>query len=357
MAALLALPLLLGALGPAAGQAGALEGVGSRARAQIALMMAAKAARTPAQRKIDSQVLLAIDGARAQPRLPQLAGLARPAPDDAGRLTVDIDLVDGVALAPVLVALRAARAQVLFASARFKSIRARIGTAELEGIAALPAVRFIDNERQAATNKVNTSEGDVAHRADAVRATLGYTGAGQKICALSNGVDTLASRQATGDLPAAVQVLPGQAGNGAEGTAMLEIIHDLAPEAQLGFASTLGGEAAFAQNILDLADPAKGDCTILVDDTDYFSESPFQDSIVAQAVISVTAAGRVYVSAAANSGNLDAGTSGTWEGDFSAPGGLSDPLIPDHVLHEFTPGVPANVATSPAQVVFMHWAE
>ena len=357
VAALLALPLLLGASSPAAGQAGALDGVGTRARAQIALMMAAKAARTPAQRKIDSQVLLAIDGARPQPRLQQLAALARPEPDGAGRLTVDIDLVDGEALAPVLAALRAAHAQVLFSSARFKSIRARIGTAQLEGIAALPNVRFIDNERRAATNKVNTSEGDVAHRADAVRATLGYTGAGQKICALSNGVETLPARQASGDLPAAVHVLPGQAGSGTEGTAMLEIMHDLAPEAQLGFATALGGEAAFAQNILDLADPAKGGCTILVDDIDYFSESPFQDGIVAQAVITVTAAGRVYVTAAANSGNFDSGTSGTWEGDFSAPGGLSDPLILDHVLHEFTPGAPANVATSPAQRVFMHWAE
>ena len=353
----LGLSVLPGVLAAAAGQAGALDGVGPRARTQIALMLAAKAARTPAQRKIDSKVLLAIDGARAQPRLHALAALARPAPDGAGRLTVDIDLVDGEALAPVLAALRAARAQVLFASARFKSIRARIGVAQLEGIAALPQVRFIDNERQAATNTVNASEGDVAHRADAVRATLGYTGAGQKICALSNGVETLLARQATGDLPAAVHVLPGQAGSGKEGTAMLEIIHDLAPEAELGFATALGGEAAFAQNILDLADPAKGGCTILVDDIDYHSESPFQDGIVAQAVSSVTAAGRVYVAAAANSGNLDSGTSGTWEGDFSAPGGLSDPLIPDHVLHEFTPGAPANVATSPAQRVYMHWAE
>ena len=67
-------------------------------------------------------------------------------------------------------------------------------------------------------------------------------------------------------------------------------------------------------------------CDIIVDDVGYFAESVFQDGqagttatnggIVTQAVKDVTAAGALYFSSAANSGNLDAGTSGTWEGDF-----------------------------------------
>ena len=70
---------------------------------------------------------------------------------------------------------------------------------------------------------------------------------------LIDGVDGLAMSQGTGDL-GAVTVLPGQAGNGngGEGTAMLEIIHDLAPGAQLYFATAFNGLTGFAQNIRDL---------------------------------------------------------------------------------------------------------
>ena len=54
---------------------------------------------------------------------------------------------------------------------------------------------------------------------------------------------------------------------------MLEIVHDLAPGAQLYFATAFNGIAEFAQNILDLR--AAG-CDIIVDDVFYFVETPFQ---------------------------------------------------------------------------------
>src|SRR6185503_12185078 len=79
-----------------------------------------------------------------------------------------------------------------------------------------------------------SSQGDAKHRADSARAIFGVGGAGVKIGVLSDGVTNLAASQALGDL-GAVTVLPGQAGSGDEGTAMLEIIHDLAPGAQLYF--------------------------------------------------------------------------------------------------------------------------
>ena len=102
---------------------------------------------------------------------------------------------------------------------------------------------------------------------------------------------------------------------------MLEIVHDLAPGAALGFATAIPDEATFAQNILDLA--AAG-CNIIVDDIIYLDESPFQDGPVAQAVNTVTAAGVLYFSSAGNEGNMDDLTSGTWEGDFLASG-AADP--------------------------------
>jgi hypothetical protein len=60
---------------------------------------------------------------------------------------------------------------------------------------------------------------------------------------LSTGIPSLSASQAAGELPD-VDVLPGQEGvsNDDEGTAMLEIVHDIAPNAALGFATALGGD-------------------------------------------------------------------------------------------------------------------
>ena len=74
-------------------------------------------------------------------------------------------------------------------------------------------------------------------------------GTGVKIGVLSDGVEYLAEAQASGDL-GSVTVLPGQQGLGNEGTAMLEIIHDVAPGAELFFASGVNNLATgFAENI------------------------------------------------------------------------------------------------------------
>ena len=157
-----------------------------------------------------------------------------------------------------------------------------------------------------------TSEADTTHRAALARMLSGANGTGIRIGVLSNGVNTLAARQASGDLPATVTVLTGQAGTGDEGTAMLELIYDLAPGAQLYFATGNPTAVQFATNIKNLR--AAG-CDIIVDDLSYFNETPFQNGqaanvvspgnagVVVQAVNDVTAAGALYFSSAANSGN------------------------------------------------------
>src|SRR5215510_6024067 len=144
-----------------------------------------------------------------------------------------------------------------------------------------------------------SSEGDVTHLAFAARQAFGVNGTGIKIGVLSNGVTNLAVSQASGDL-GPVTVLPGQAGTGDEGTAMLEIIHDLAPGADLYFATATSGIASFANNIRALRNAG---CNIIVDDVFYFVETPFQDGqsasvvsntnggVVIQAVHDVTASG------------------------------------------------------------------
>ena len=61
---------------------------------------------------------------------------------------------------------------------------------------------------------------------------------------------------------------------------MMEIVHDLAPNAHLIFATAFTSEESFADNIRALR--AAG-ADIIVDDVVYFAESPFQDSGPAQA--------------------------------------------------------------------------
>ena len=148
---------------------------------------------------------------------------------------------------------------------RYRSVRAELPLAGVESLAELDAVQAIRTADMPVTHdqlprglsvvgadalnvvrsgKVDTTEGDVAHRADVARSTYGVDGAGVVVGVISDGVETLADQQATGDVPAGVTVLPGQEGGslplacggrskGSEGTAMLEIVHDLAPGADL----------------------------------------------------------------------------------------------------------------------------
>ena len=128
-------------------------------------------------------------------------------------------------------------------------------------------------------------------------------------------------------------------GNSGEGTAMLEIVHDLAPGAQLYFATAWLGAASFANNIIALANAG---CRVIVDDVGYFSESPFQDDVISQAVNTVTANGVLYFSSAGNSGNKNDGQSGVWEGDYNGAASL----ITDYQsVHDFGGGDRLNRIT------------
>jgi hypothetical protein len=178
---------------------------------------------------------------------------------------------------------------------------------------------------------------------------------------ISDGVDSLSARVTSGNLPASVTVLPGQAGSGDEGTAMLELIHDMAPGATLMFATADPSEAQFATNILNLR--AAG-CDVIVDDVGYLLEAAFQDGVVAQAVNSVTAAGALYFSAAGNSGSLTKGTAATYERDFVATpitaaghsavvGAVGRASVNAHSFN----GQPYTTLTRASSYVTLHWGE
>src|SRR5262245_45982475 len=318
VAASAALPWLLtagvaGAQVPASPQA-----FGPQALDQLRDLVVEKSQLAPHQRKIDSRLRRMLDATNASPKFPGLAGIAHPVPQADGTIALDIDTFAGSDVKPVIDAVQAAGGTIVYPSIQYKTVRVRVAPAAIDGLAQLPGVRFIVQAREAITNKVNTSQGDVTHRADAARSFFGFDGSGVKVCVLSDGVSSLASVVASGDLPPGIDVLPGQSGSGDEGTAMLEIVHDLAPGAPLGFATAFISEASFATNIVALKDAG---CKVIVDDVSYFDESPFQEGPVVNAVNTVTAAGVLYFSSAANSGNKDHSQTGTWEGDFNGTGG------------------------------------
>lgn len=137
-----------------------------------------------------------------------------------------------------------------------------------------------------------------------------------------------------------------------EGAAMLEIVYDLAPASPLYFATALESPANFANNIIALKNAG---CQVIVDDYVYFNESPFQDDVISQAVSTVTAAGVLYFSSVQNRGSLNAGTSGTWEGDYvdSNPGGTWD----DYHFHLFASGAIGNQMLTNPGVITLFWSD
>src|SRR4051812_20793359 len=386
------------------------DGLSPQAVAQVNALMTEKASRTPAQLKMDSQLVYAAKMARGEPIASNVATLRVTFSDvnDQGVvLDVRADVSD-----TLLDQMRQLGAAVLDASPIYRNIRIRVGVGQIEAIAGLPDVTYVQPKQEAITYRMErpdtrtmralpgrirdvrtvkqieraaviasvqqavddghfvtsvgsrNSEGDATHRAAFARATYGVSGAGVKIGVISDGVTNLATSQASGDL-GAVTVLAGQTGSGDEGTAMLEIIHDLAPSADLYFATALASSAAFAQNIRNLQ--AAG-CTIIVDDIGYTAESPFQDGqvgtsqtnggIIAQAVKDVAAAGVLYFSAAANSGNKNDNTSGTWEGDFVDGGAATALLGGVGRVHDFG-GQTYNqfLVSNPGSVVALFWSD
>ncbi len=155
------------------------------------------------------------------------------------------------------------------------------------------------------------TQGDVAQRSNLARSLYGLTGAGVKIGVLSDSYNRLggaAAGVAAGELPGVgnpngkltpVTVLSDYNDGKDEGRAMLEVVHDIAPDAALYFYTGFFSEADFANGIRALADAG---CKVIIDDVSYFSESIFQDGPIAQAIeFVVNVKGVVYFSSAGNS--------------------------------------------------------
>ncbi len=128
-------------------------------------------------------------------------------------------------------------------------------------------------------------------------------GTGLKIGILSDSFNLKggeATDIANGDLSSSITILKeGTTGND-EGRAMAQLIHSIAPGAEIYFYTATTSETDFAAGIKALA--AAG-CSVIVDDVVYYDESFYQDTgVVTAAVEQVIAQGVDYFSAAGNSG-------------------------------------------------------
>ena len=388
---------------PAPNTSGKPVTISPSALQQISALELDKKQRTRTQSKISSRVLYT---SRMLQGLPAAVGVQYLRTglelDNQNNMLVDIKarVTDDL-----LKQLQAAGVRIISSNKAYRRVHAFVPPSNVESIAALPDVIFIQPRQEAITQgqaaaskavaaqrlssgfsqraasiraKLShaikndtgqgsvTSEGDATHRAADARTTFVTTGAGLNIGVLSDGVDGLAESQGTGDL-GAVTVLPGQDGSGAEGTAMLEIIHDLAPGANLFFATAIpppfGDIDVFAQNIRDLRTAG---CDIIVDDVFYFVETPFQDGqdpsivsdtdggVVIHAVNDVTADGAMYFSSAGNEGNFDDDFSSAIETDFVNGG--TNPLVPGGNLALFGANQ-FDTITFTGSALFLFWSD
>lgn len=165
-----------------------------------------------------------------------------------------------------------------------------------------------------------TSQADPVMNADVGRANFGVNGSGIKIGVISDSFNTLggeAAGIASGDLPGAgnlngfstpVNVVKDDVVGTDEGRAMIELIHDLAPGAEILFHSAFNNPGAAGSapsttiaNAIDGLREAGAD--IIVDDVAILTQAKYQDGAAAQAVNRAAAAGIPYFSSAGNNSN------------------------------------------------------
>ncbi|NOY79603.1 MAG: S8 family serine peptidase, partial [Kiritimatiellaeota bacterium] len=222
---------------------------------------------------------------------------------------------------------------------------------KLDDLGSLRHLAFARSASAVTNVGLTSSQGDPSMQSDLLRSLFGLDGAGQTIGVLSDSYDALsgaAADVASGDLPgpdnpngytAPVSVIEDTTGTTDEGRAMLQLIHDVVPAANLAFATAWLGQASFANNIAALVTAGS---TVIVDDIMYFAEPMFQDGVIAQAVDAAVAAGVPYFSAAGNQARDSYEFAYQSSGVDLGPNGTGD--IPyTFIAHDFDPGPGSDI--------------
>ncbi len=233
---------------------------------------------------------------RARPAVGALleSGLLRL--DQRGRVQVYLRLAD--ASQDALQELRSLGVAVEQQDDTGTLLQVRANPRALRRVAGLDSVKAITPPRYGRVNAGSAlTEGDALLGFDELRARLGVDGAGVTVGVISDGIAGLEDAIAAGDLPPATlnrdatgklvstsggviatsfssdgDLEEGFGGPGAEGTAMLEIVHDIAPGAQLRFAN-FDTDLEFMRAVRYLASVSD----VVVDDISFFG-GPYDQS-------------------------------------------------------------------------------
>jgi len=182
-------------------------------------------------------------------------------------------------------------------------------------------IRCVDPPRHRKQGIIDT-QGNAIHNANNARSNKGIDGVPIKVGVVSDGVTNRVPVGGTNDLPGIID-LPQGAGSGDEGTAMLEIIHDLAPGSPLAFCPSGTNIIAFANAVTALVQMSN--CRIVCDDVGWYSEPYFYHGYVAQALQNLGAGtSYLHVSAAGNDAAVHHQQVYT---DTSPANGEHDPLL------------------------------
>ncbi len=282
----------------------------SRSATTVEQLLAEKNARTPAQQKIESNILQKISAMRQAGLTAQNAQMRNAAQfsdkhgvqvDEQGRIYVYLNPTKTATFEQLESIALLNGAKLGATNAEFKLVQAWIPFEKLEEIAAQAAIASIQPVLRPITNSGSVvSQGRDKSRANTIHSRYTVRGGGVKVGVLSDGCDGFQQSIASGDL-LGLQVIDNSAG-GAEGTAMLEIIQDVAPLSNLAFATAFGGVAGFINNIQALADAG---CKVITDDVRYFGEPVYQDGPIAQKVDQVATNNDVVYTSSAGNNNLE----------------------------------------------------
>jgi hypothetical protein len=174
--------------------------------------------------------------------------------------------------------------------------------------AAAASVHSVESPAQNAAPVTVDPAGATADQVrQALNATnLGVTGEDITVGVLSDSFNYLGKAAADDGraLPPASQVdvledlpKPNTPAGTDEGRAMMEIVHDIAPDADLDFYTAAVSQQDFANGILKLADEG---CEVICDDYGYSDEPFYQTGLVANAIQTVEQEGVIFLTAAGN---------------------------------------------------------
>ena len=300
---------------------------------------------------------------------------------DSGALMVYVRVTD--TSDATLGELRAAGVAPTHVSNRYRVVTGFVMPLGLSRVASVAAVRSVSEAIRPQTSRTGakaagkatlvgtfvtcgsrTSEGVRHIAADSARGSYEVDGTGIEVGILSDSYDvtggdatSAAQDIASGDIPGPgnpcgrlspvsnLDEINDTTDAIDEGRGMAQIVHDLAPGAELSFASAFNGLFSFADNIAALR--AAG-AEVIVDDVIYFDEPMFQKGPVDIAIANVVADGALYFTAAGNSNVIVGGSNvGSYEAPAYRPVGCPAAITAFNAgygdCHDFDTGAGADV--------------